>query len=133
MFLNGGIHYGRFMTLAGHFRDGNEGFVQMLKQVVAVAVLAVTGGQAMAELQSAPGNHWNQGGVVVVQCFRGPWREVIWDHPEAQFTESLVAVGYDYPSALSIANRICRDITLVDDDAALKAAMERIIAEAPGY
>ena len=107
-----------------------KGFL-MLKQAVLAVALAVTGGQAMADLEAAPGNHWNQGGVVVVQCFRGPWHEVIWDHPEAKFTESLVAVGYDYPSALSIANRICRDITLVDDEAALKAAMEAIIAEAP--
>lgn len=105
----------------------------MIKQAVLALALVVSGGQAMAELESAPGNHWNQGGVVTVSCFRGPIRETVWDHPRAIFTESLVAVGYDYPSALSIATRICRDVTLVGDEAGLKAAMEAIIAQAPGY
>lgn len=103
----------------------------MLKQLALVAALAVSGGQAMADLKAAPGNHWNQGGVVTVSCYRGPLRDVIWDHPEAIFTESLVAVGYDYTNALAIANQICRDITLVDNVGALKAAMEAIIAAAP--
>jgi hypothetical protein len=103
----------------------------MLKQTVLAFALVVTGGQAMAELEAAPGNHWNQGGVVTVSCFRGPIRETVWDHPRAIFTESLVAVGYDYPRALSIATRICRDVTLVGNEAAIKAAMEQVIAEAP--
>jgi hypothetical protein len=103
----------------------------MYKQLVLAAALAVSGGQAMAQLQAAPGNHWNQGGVVTVSCFRGPWRGVIWDRPEAIFTESLVAVGYDYTNAFAIANRICRDQGLVGNQAALKAAMEAIIADAP--
>ena len=56
---------------------------------------------------------------------------MIWDRPEPVFTESLVAVGYDYANAYAIANRICRDPALVDNNAALKAAMEDIIAKAP--
>jgi hypothetical protein len=56
---------------------------------------------------------------------------VIWDRPDAIFTESLVAVGYDYTNAFAIANRICRDPALVGNQAALKAAMEAIIAAAP--
>ena len=103
----------------------------MYKQLVLAAVLAVSGGQAMAELKAAPGNHWNQGGVVTVVCYRGPWKDVIWDRPEAVFTDSLVAVGYDYTNAYAIANRICRDPALVDNYPALKAAMEEIIAKAP--
>lgn len=103
----------------------------MLKRAVLAAVVAMTGGQALAQAEAHPGNHWNRGGTVYVSCYRGPWHDVIWDRPEAVFTESLVDVGYDYPSALAIATRICRDITLVGDNAALKAAMEQIIDEAP--
>ena len=103
----------------------------MYKQLVLAAALAVSGGQAMAELKAAPGNHWNQGGVVTVSCYRGPWKDVIWDRPEPIFTDSLVAVGYDFSNALAIGNRICRDITLVGNPQGLKAAMEAIIAAAP--
>ena len=103
----------------------------MYKQLILAAAVAVSGGQAMAELKAAPGNHWNQGGIVTVSCYRGPWKDVIWDRPDAIFTESLVAVGYDYTNAFAIANRICRDPALVDDNVALKAAMEAIIAAAP--
>lgn len=103
-----------------------------MKALVLGTLAAALAVPAFAQrLEPLAGNYWTQGGTVVVQCFRGPWREVIWDRPEAKFIESLVGVGYDYPSAFAIANRICRDITLVGDDAALKAAMERIIAEAP--
>jgi len=103
----------------------------MVRHVMVAAVLAVTGGQAMAELQPLAGNFWNQGGVVTVSCFRGPLTITAWDHPESIFIESLVAVGYDYPSAWSIGDRICKDSTLVGNPDALKAAMEEIIANAP--
>lgn len=104
----------------------------MMKRSVLAAALVVTGGQAMAELQQLPGNFWTQGGVVTVSCFRGPLAVTAWDHPEAIFIESLVAVGYDYPSAWSIGDRICKDSSLVGNPDGLKAAMEQIIADAPG-
>jgi hypothetical protein len=103
----------------------------MIKKSLLALALALPGAQAMADLERHPGNHWNQGGTVYVSCYRGPWQDVIWDRPEGIFIESLVNVGYDYTNALAIATRICRDITLVGDDAGLKAEMERIIAEAP--
>ncbi len=73
------------------------------------------------------------GGVVVVQCFRGPWVETIWDKPTGIFIDTLVAVGYDFPTAAAIAERICRDVTLVGNDQALRAEMERIIAQTPRF
>lgn len=103
----------------------------MMKRATLAAVLALWGGQSMAELQAHPGNHWNQGGIVYVSCFRGPWREVIWDRPEGIFVDSLVAVGYDFTNAMAIATRVCRDITLVDNNEALRLEMVRIIGEAP--
>ncbi len=103
----------------------------MVRHAILAAVLTLTGGQAMAELQPLAGNFWNQGGVVTVSCFRGPLTVTAWDHPESIFIESLVAVGYDYPSAWSIGDRICKDSSLVGNPDALKAAMEEIIANAP--
>ncbi|NAZ36108.1 hypothetical protein [Rubellimicrobium sp. CFH 75288] len=73
------------------------------------------------------------GGTIVVQCFRGPWVETIWDRPTAVFLDSLVAVGYDYATAHAIAFRICKDVNLVGDLGALRAEMERIVAESPRY
>lgn len=103
----------------------------MLKKALFALSLTALAGPSFAEPEALAGNHWNQGGVVRVSCFRGPWKEVIWDRPQGIFIDTLVEVGYDYPSALAIATRLCRDINLVDDDAAMKAEMERIIAEAP--
>jgi hypothetical protein len=103
----------------------------MMKKAVVAAVLAVSGGQAMADLEPLAGNFWNQGGVVTVACFRGPFTVTAWDHPEAVFIDSLVAVGYDFPSAWTIGERICKDSALVGNPEGLKAAMEQIIAEAP--
>jgi hypothetical protein len=73
------------------------------------------------------------GGVVVVQCFRGPWTETIWDRPTGVFVDTLVGVGYDFPTAHAIAERICKDVRLVGNDQALRAEMERIIAQSPQY
>ncbi len=103
----------------------------MFKRAVLATVLAMVGGQAMADLDPLAGNFWNQGGVVTVSCFRGPLTVTAWDHPESIFVDSLVAVGYDYPSAWSIGDRICKDSTLVGNPEGLKAAMEQIIADAP--
>ena len=99
----------------------------------AMAAGMATGAMADGSAMVAAGAHAYGSGVVVVSCFRGPWRETIWDHPEAIFTDTLRAVGYDYATAESIANRVCRDYNLVGDDAALKAEMERIIAESPNF
>lgn len=68
---------------------------------------------------------------VVVSCYRGPWEDVIWDRPNAIFVDSLVNVGYDFPTAHAIAERICRDRLLVGDTDALKAEMQRILRERP--
>ncbi|MWB79212.1 hypothetical protein GLS40_14325 [Pseudooceanicola sp. 216_PA32_1] len=73
-----------------------------------------------------PSNH-----VIVVSCYRGPWKQVIWDHPNAKFIDSLVAIGYDFPTSEAIANRICRDQNLVFDPEGLKATMKRIYMSSP--
>jgi hypothetical protein len=103
----------------------------MMKFAPLAIAMTVTAGPALAELDALAGNYWNEGGVVTVSCFRGPWELVYWDKPEGIFIDSLVNVGYDYPSALAIATRICREQALVGRPDLMKAEMERIIAEAP--
>ena len=49
--------------------------------------------------------------VIIVSCFRGPWKDVIWDRPNSNFIDSLIKIGYDYPTSHAIAERVCRAIT----------------------
>lgn len=98
-----------------------------------VAALAAT----FAVPAAAGGRHYtygySQGVVIQVSCFRGPWHEVIWDRPNAVFIDSLVAVGYDYPTAHAIGERICRDPALVNNPEGLRATMKQIYRESPVY
>ncbi|MCB1343231.1 MAG: hypothetical protein KDK24_19620 [Pseudooceanicola sp.] len=71
--------------------------------------------------------------IIYVSCFRGPWEEVIWDRANPVFVDSLIKVGYDYPSAYAIGERICRDKSLVNDAEGMKREMIRIFNESPKY
>ncbi|MBY6091405.1 hypothetical protein [Maritimibacter alkaliphilus] len=73
------------------------------------------------------------GHVVYVSCFRGPWKEVIWDRPNAKFVDSLRDLGYDYPNAHAIAERVCRDDALVFNKEGLKQEMIRIYYGSKAY
>lgn len=53
---------------------------------------------------------------VVISCFRGPWQEVIWDRPNPIFIDTLMANGYSITTATAIAERICRDPNLVNQN-----------------
>lgn len=66
-----------------------------------------------------------------INCYRGPWRETIWDHPQGSFVDDLVTFGYDYANAEAIATRICKDENLVGDAEAQKTALLRAIAQTP--
>ncbi len=70
-------------------------------------------------------------GTVVASCYRGPLHETLWDRPEGVFLDSLVGAGYDYLTAQAIADRICKDESLVDDPEVLRAALARIMAASP--
>jgi len=67
--------------------------------------------------------------VIIVSCFRGPWKEVIWDRPNSNFIDSLVNIGYDYPTSHAIAERVCRDDWLVGNEDGLRSEMIRIYRE----
>lgn len=84
----------------------------------------------------AAGHHYvgsGYGRVVTVSCYRGPWEGVIWDRPNAVFIDSLVAIGYDFPTAHAIGERICRDAALVGNLDRLREETRRVIRESPAY
>ena len=68
---------------------------------------------------------------VTVSCFRGPWQEVIWDRPNPVFIDSLVNVGYTFPEAHAIGERVCRDASTVDRPDRAVQVMHQIIAQNP--
>ena len=68
---------------------------------------------------------------VVIDCFRGPWKEVIWDHPKVQFIETLMENGYSLATAMDIANYICRDETIVGKSEEMKAKLIELMREVP--
>lgn len=94
------------------------------------AVLAFTATQSQAG-DSYKRTYVAHGHTVVVSCYRGPWREVIWDRPEPLFIDSLVAAGYDYPTAHAMAERICRDQSLVGDREALRGTAQDVVNGTP--
>ena len=64
-----------------------------------------------------------------MSCYRGPWEDVIWDRPNAVFIDSLVRIGYDFPTAHAVAERVCRDEALVNNSDGLRSTMLRIHRE----
>ena len=99
-----------------------------MKRIFIIAALAGgVAGQAGAEAYRLTAS----GDTMVVSCFRGPWKDVIWDRPNANFIDSLVTFGYDYPTAHAIGERVCRDERLVGNLEAMKAEMVRIYRESP--
>lgn len=71
--------------------------------------------------------------VIIVSCFRGPWKDVIWDRPNSNFIDSLIKIGYDYPTSHAIAERVCRDDWLVGNKDGMKQEMIRIYRESPEF
>lgn len=69
--------------------------------------------------------------TVTVSCFRGPFSEVIWDRPNPVFIDSLVSIGYTFPEAHAIGERVCRDPSTVDRPDAAVAVMSRILTQNP--
>jgi len=68
---------------------------------------------------------------ITVACYRGPWEQVYWDRGLPAFYDSLTRAGYSPERAQAIADRVCRDQTLVGNTEALRREASRIIREAP--
>lgn len=99
----------------------------MKRMILAVALLGAMASQASAETYKLTAD----GNTLIVSCFRGPWKDVIWDRPNSNFIDSLIDFGYEYDQAHAIAERICRDGRLVGNKPAMKAEMIRIYYESP--
>ncbi|WP_417809224.1 hypothetical protein [Thioclava sp.] len=69
--------------------------------------------------------------VIHIDCFRGPWRETIWDQPQGSFVDDLVKYGYDYGDANGLATEICKKESLVGNPDAMRAELLRAIAADP--
>lgn len=77
--------------------------------------------------------HVHEKTTITVSCFRGPWKDVIWDRPNAVFVDSLVNAGYKFETAHAIAERVCRDEALVNNPEAMKSTMRRIFDDAASH
>ncbi|WP_163025998.1 hypothetical protein [Chachezhania antarctica] len=71
------------------------------------------------------------GHPIIIDCYRGPWRQTIWDKPQGTFINDLVLNGYDFANATALATDICRDERLVGDPEGLKAALLESMKEVP--
>ncbi len=77
---------------------------------------------------ASPAFAWSYGGTEIhISCYRGPWKEVIWDRPNAVFIDSLVNAGYSYATASAIAERICRDPALVQNPGSMSRKLRQIL------
>ncbi len=111
--------------------------------VAAALTMALTGGVAAhdingsAQAHAHPQNraHAHSGPTTTAQiridCYRGPWKETIWDHPRGAFIDDLMLIGYDYANASAIAYRICRDVRTSGNPPAMQAALLNAIAQTP--
>ena len=69
--------------------------------------------------------------TIRIDCFRGPWHEIIWDRPEVNFTDDLVSYGYSFAEAEAIGYRVCRDPQGVDDPDYLVGTLRGLLRDHP--
>ncbi|HCE70953.1 hypothetical protein [Ruegeria pomeroyi] len=96
------------------------------------AVLALTAVVATSpEAQQRPTKPGSDVHNITISCFRGPTSSVIWDRPNAVFVEDLVRMGYTYPEAHAIGERICRDEWGVGQHDYMRSSLLQIVAKTP--
>lgn len=96
----------------------------------ALAIGCVVATQAAAD-NTRPTRPGSNPSVITISCFRGPTSTVIWDRPNAVFVEDLVRLGYTYPQAHAIGERVCRDEWGVHQPDYLKGTLYEIMAVTP--
>ena len=69
--------------------------------------------------------------TIQILCFRGPWREIIWDRAEVAFIDDLTAYGYSQAEAQAIGTRVCRDPQGVTDPNSLVGLLQGILRSQP--
>lgn len=95
--------------------------------------MRLTAPLALAALLTAPTLASAHGHAVRIgiECFRGPWQEIIWDRPEVGFTDDLVAYGYSFAEAEAIGTRVCRDPAGRDDPQHMVNVVQHILRTEP--
>ena len=85
-----------------------------------------------AQAQSMPSPSDNDPNRINVSCYRGPLRNTVaWDRPNAVFVEDLIQLGYTYPEAHAIGERVCRDEYGVVNSEHKIATLMSILKESP--
>jgi hypothetical protein len=90
--------------------------------------LALTAALILTPTLAQAQNHQVRIGI---ECFRGPWQEIIWDRPEVGFTDDLVAYGYSFAEAEAIGTRVCRDPQGIDDPHYLVGVVRHLLRTQP--
>lgn len=104
----------------------------MKSLAVAGAAAAFAGLSAMSAVADQwPTKPGSNPAAITISCFRGPTSNVIWDRPNAVFVEDLVRVGYTYPQAHAIGERVCRDEYGVGNHDHMRMSLVEIMAKTP--
>lgn len=90
----------------------------MVRSWIGVACAALTVSAGAAQAQSD----------VRVSCYRGPWKQVIWDRANPDFIASLEVHGLSAVDARVIADSICRDPRLVNNPEGLAGEVRRVLS-----
>lgn len=69
--------------------------------------------------------------AITISCYRGPTSGVVWDRPNAVFVADLVRIGYTYPQAHAIGERVCRDEYGVGNHEYLRTTLLNLMATTP--
>lgn len=104
--------------------------MKTIATATAAFVLACAGVTAV-QAQTMPTRPGSNPSAITISCFRGPSSSVIWDRPNAVFVEDLVRVGYSYPEAHAIGERVCRDEYGVGNHEHMRTSLLNIMASTP--
>ena len=105
-------------------------FLATTGAALVLACLAGSSGSAGPK-KASPTKPGTDGNAITISCYRGPTTTVIWDRPNAVFIHDLVKIGYTYPQAHAIGERICRDEHGLDQHEYLITSLRQIMATTP--
>ena len=103
----------------------------MKTAAIAAICIALTATGVGAGTKVNPSKSDDDPGQITISCFRGPWKDVIWDRPNAVFIDDLVQIGYTLTEASWLAERVCRDEYGVYDEEYIVDRFKKLLAENP--
>lgn len=98
---------------------------------LALAITCLGATASLAQQSTMPTKPGANGTALTISCFRGPWKDVIWDRPNAIFVQSLVDRGYTYAEAEGIGERVCRDEHGVGNPEHLRKSLKEAMTAVP--